>query len=67
MSEGRERVLQMALKPVLVATQECCVDIDELPELAIQSTWVERFYDAGDVGEAASAIETAADALPVIH
>ena len=37
MSEDRERVLRMALKAVLVAAQECCVDIDELAELAIQS------------------------------
>lgn len=67
MSEDRERVLRMALKAVLVAAQECCVDIDELTELAIQSMLGEQFYDAEDVGEASSAIESAADALPVIH
>lgn len=67
MSEDRERILRMALKAVLVAAQECCVDIDELTELAIQSMLGERFYDAEDVGEASSAIESAADALPVIH
>lgn len=67
MSEDKERVLRMALKAVLVAAQECCVDIDELTELAIQSMLGERFYDAEDVGEASSAIESAADALPLIH
>jgi hypothetical protein len=67
MSEDRERVLRMALKAVLVAAQECCVDIDELTELAIESMCGERFYNPEDVGEAASAIESAADALPVIH
>lgn len=67
MSEDRERVLRMALKAVLVAAQECCVDIDELTELAIHSMLGERFYDAEDVGEASSAIESAADALPLIH
>jgi hypothetical protein len=67
MSEDKERVLRMALKAVLVAAQECCVDIDELTELAIQSMLGEQFYDAGDVGEASSAIESAVDALPVIH
>lgn len=67
MSEDRERVLRMALKAVLVAAQECCVDIDELTELAIQSMYGEPFYNLEDVGEASSAIESAADALPVIH
>lgn len=67
MSEDRERVLRMALKAVLVAAQECCVDIDELTELAIQSMYGEQFYDAEDVGEASSALESAADALPLIH
>lgn len=36
MSEDRERVLRMALKALLVGAQECCVDIDELTELAIR-------------------------------
>lgn len=67
MSEDRERVLRMALKAVLVAAQECCVDIDELTELAIESLDGEPFYNPEDVGEAASAIEAAADALPLIH
>ncbi|MFP3922341.1 hypothetical protein [Pseudomonas sp. W5-36] len=67
MSEDRERVLQMALKAVLVAAQECCVDIDELTELAIQSMYGEQLYDLADVAEATVAIEVAADALPVIH
>lgn len=67
MSEDRERVLRMALKAVLVAAQECCVDIDELTELAIQSMLGERLYSPADVAEASTAIEVAADALPVIH
>ena len=67
MSEDRERVLRMALKAVLVAAQECCVDIDELTELAIQSMYGEQFYNAEDVAEASTAIEVAVDALPVIH
>jgi hypothetical protein len=67
MSEGRERVLQMALKAVLVAAQECCVDIDELTELAIQSMYGEQFYNPADVAEASIAIEVAADSLQVIH
>jgi hypothetical protein len=67
MSEDRERVLRMALKAVLVAAQECCVDIDELTELAIQSMYGEQFYDPEDVAEASTAIEVAVDALPVIH
>lgn len=67
MSEDGERVLRMALKAVLVAAQECCVDIDELTELAIQSMYGEQFYDAEDVVEAATAIEAATDALPAIQ
>lgn len=67
MSEDRERVLRMALKAVLVAAQECCVDIDELTELAIQSMYGEQLYSPADVAEATVAIEGAADALPVIH
>jgi hypothetical protein len=67
MSEDRERVLRMALKAVLVAAQECCVDIDELTELAIQSMYGEKFYDPEDVAEASTAIEVDVDALPVIH
>ncbi|MDC6382797.1 hypothetical protein BW687_021760 [Pseudomonas graminis] len=67
MSEDRERVLRMALKAVLVAAQDCCVDIDELTELAIQSMYGEQFYNPADVAEATVAIEVAADALPVIH
>lgn len=67
MSEDRERVLRMALKAVLVAAQECCVDIDELTELAILSMYGEQFYDPGDVAEASTEIEVAVDALPVIH
>jgi hypothetical protein len=67
MSEDRERVLRMALKAVLVAAQECCVDIDELTELAIQSMYGEQFYNFEDVTEASTAIEVAADALPMIH
>jgi uncharacterized protein with PhoU and TrkA domain len=67
MSEDRERVLRMALKAVLVAAQECCVDIDELTELAIQSMYSEQLYNPEDVAEATVAIEVAVDALPVIH
>lgn len=67
MSEDRERVLRMALKAVLVAAQECCVDIDELAELAIESMLAEQFYSSADVAEATVAIEVAVDALPVIH
>jgi hypothetical protein len=67
MSEDRERVLRMALKAVLIAAQECCVDIDELTELAIQSMYGEQFYDPEVVAEASTAIEVAVDALPVIH
>lgn len=67
MSDDRERILRMALKAVLIAAQECCVDIDELTELAIQSMYGEQFYDAADVAEAAGAIEVVADALPVIQ
>ena len=67
MSEDRERVLRMALKAVLVAAQECCVDIDELTELAIQSMYGEQLYNPEDVTEATVAIEVAADALPAIH
>jgi hypothetical protein len=67
MSEDRERVLRMALKAVLVAAQECCVDIEELTEIAIQSMLGEQFYNPADVAEATGAIEVAADALPVIH
>ncbi|SET89436.1 hypothetical protein [Pseudomonas graminis] len=67
MSEDRERVLRMALKAVLVAAQECCVDIDELTELAIQSMYGEQLYNPADVAEATVAIEVAADALPAIH
>jgi hypothetical protein len=55
MSEDRERVLRMALKAVLVAAQECWIDIDELTEIAFQSMLGEQFYDSEDVGEAASA------------
>jgi hypothetical protein len=57
----------MALKEVLVAAQECCVDIDELKELAIQSMYGEQLYNPTDVAEASTAIEVAADALPVIN
>jgi uncharacterized protein with PhoU and TrkA domain len=57
----------MALKAVLVAAQECCVDIDELTELAIQSMYGEQFYNPADVAEATLAIEATADALPVLH
>ena len=67
MSEDRERVLRMALKAVLVAAQECCVDIDELTELAIQSMYGEQFYSPADVAEASTAIEVAADALPAMN
>jgi uncharacterized protein with PhoU and TrkA domain len=67
MNEDRERVLRMALKAVLVAAQECCVDIDELTELAIQSMYGEQFYNPADVAEATLAIEATADALPVLH
>jgi hypothetical protein len=67
MSEDRERVLRMALKAVLVAAQECCVDIDELTELAMESLLGERLYDAEDVAQAILAIEVAADALPVVQ
>ncbi|MCF7558927.1 hypothetical protein [Pseudomonas petrae] len=67
MSEGSERVLRMALKAVLVAAQECLVDIDELTELAIQSMYGEQLYNPEDVAEASTAIEVAADALPIIH
>jgi len=45
MSEDRERVWRMALEAVLVAAQECCVDIDELTELAIHSMQSEQFYN----------------------
>jgi uncharacterized protein with PhoU and TrkA domain len=67
MNEDRERVLRMALKAVLVAAQECCVDIDELTELAIQSMYGEQFYNPADVAEATTTIEVAVDALPVIQ
>lgn len=67
MSEDRERVLRMALKAVLVAAQECCVDIDELTDLAIQSMYGEQLYNPVDVADATVAIEVAVDALPVIH
>jgi hypothetical protein len=67
MSEDRERVLRMALKAVLVAAQECCVDIDELMEMAIQSMYGEQLYNPADVADASTAIEVAIDALPVIH
>lgn len=67
MSEDRERVLRMALKAVLVAAQECCVDIDELTKLAIQSIYGEQLYNPADGTEATVAIEVAADALPAIH
>ncbi len=67
MSEDRERVLRMALKAVLVAAQECCVDIDELTELAIQSMYGEQLYNRADVADATTAIEVAVDALPAIH
>ena len=67
MSKDRERVLRMALKAVLVAAQECCVDIDELSELAIQSMYGEQFYNPADVAGATTAIEVAVDALTVIH
>lgn len=67
MSEDRERVLRMALKAVLVAAQECCVDIDELAELAIESMLAEQFYSPADVAEATVAIEVAVDALPALH
>jgi uncharacterized protein with PhoU and TrkA domain len=67
MSDDRDRVLRMALKAVLVAAQECCVDIDELTELAIQSMYGEQLYNPADVAEATTAIEVAVDALPVIH
>lgn len=67
MSEDREKVLRMALKAVLVAAQECCVDIDELTEIAIQSMLGEQFYNPTDIAAATVAIEVAADALPVIH
>jgi hypothetical protein len=67
MSEDRERVLRMALKAVLVAAQECCVDIDELTELAVQSMCGEQLYNPADVVEATGMIEAAADALPILH
>jgi hypothetical protein len=67
MNEDRERVVRMALKAVLVAAQECCVDIDELTELAVQSMYGEQFYNPADVAEATGIIEAAADALPVVH
>jgi len=67
MSEDRERMLRMALKAVLVAAQECCVDIDELTELAIQSMYGEQLYNPSDVTEATVAIEVAADSMPAIH
>lgn len=67
MSEDRERVLRMALKAVLVAAQECCVDIDELTEMAVQSMYGEQLYNPADVAEATIVIESAADALPILH
>lgn len=67
MGEDRERVLRMALKAVLVAAQECFVDIDELTEVAIRSILSDKTYGAEDVAEAATAIEVAADSLQVIH
>lgn|GEM_PF-1269531 len=67
MSEDRERVLQMALKAVLVAAQQCCIDIDELTELAIQSMSGEQLYNPADVAGATIVIEVAVDALPVLH
>jgi hypothetical protein len=67
MSEDREKVLRMALRAVLAAAQECCVDIDELTELAMESLLDERLYDAEDVAQAILAIEVAADALPVVQ
>ncbi|MGI3746273.1 MAG: hypothetical protein ACRYF8_12365 [Janthinobacterium lividum] len=67
MSEDRERVLRMALKAVLFAAQECCVDIDQLTELAIQSMYGGQLYNPADMVEATVVIEVAADALPAIH
>jgi len=67
MSEDKERVLRMALKAVLVAAQECCVDIDELTELAVQSMYGEQLYNPADVAEATGVIEVAADALPILQ
>jgi hypothetical protein len=67
MSEDREKVLRMALRAVLAAAQECCVDIDELTELAMESLLDQRLYEAEDVAQAILAIEVAADALPVIQ
>jgi hypothetical protein len=67
MSEDRERVLQMALKAVLVSAQALCIDMDELAEVAFQSMLNEPGHDADDVAAASSAIEATADALPVIE
>lgn len=52
---------------MLVAAQECCIDSNELTELAIQSMYGECLYDPADVAEATVVIEVAANALPAIH
>lgn len=67
MSEDREKVLRMSLKAVLAAAQELYIDIDELTETAFQVMLKDQVYDAAAVAQATLAIETAADALPVIH
>ncbi|MEN5029137.1 hypothetical protein [Pseudomonas sp. Ps21-P2] len=67
MSEEKEKVLKIALKALLFAAQELCVDVDELVETAFQSMLNDKAYDAKDVAQASSLIEAAADALPVIH
>jgi hypothetical protein len=67
MIDDREQVLRMALKAVLKSAQELGIDIDDLTEIAFQSMLGDRSYCTDHVAAASSALEAAADALPVIH
>jgi hypothetical protein len=67
MIDDREQGLRMALKAVLMSAQELGIDIDDVTEIAFRLMLNDRSYCADQVGAASSALEAAADALPVIH
>jgi hypothetical protein len=67
MIDDREQVLRMALKAVLMSAQELGIDIDDVTEIAFRLMLNDRSYCADHVAAASSALEAAADALPVIH
>lgn len=63
MSEGREKILRMALKAVLNAARKQGLNLDDLSEAAADELLQHRIYDALHVPMAISEIEVAVDAL----